>query len=215
MEEKFVRKGFFSKHFEPIHLAGLRVLKHFLEFFHLFPSRPLFKFSFIFSLLLSLVSISLLSSLSLFSLLFHLLCCLSSFIFSCLLVLSRLLSSCLVSLSLSLFLCLSVPVSMCCCGVVCVWCGRGTLKTPVCTFKTSPCVPAWCRYTRWGVLNAHTGRGACVCVCGGGRREGGGGQRDTPTTHTTHNEQTHNTHRTRKVASSVLLTKICPRRVIT
>ena len=35
-------------------------------------------------------------------------------------------------------------------------------------------------------------------------------------THTTHNTQTHNTqHRTRKVASSVLLTKICPRRVIT
>ena len=99
-----------------------------------------------------------------------------------------------------------------------VWCG--TLKNlrvyiqnvPVCT----------------GTTPVHTERGRCVCVWweegGGGRGKGEGVLRDTPTPtpthctptiHTMHNEQTHNTqHRTRKVASSVLLTKICPRKVI-
>ena len=138
MEEKFVRRGFFSKHFGLIHLAGLRVLKNFLD---LFTSFHLSSFS---SHLFS-------------SLLFHLL-------FTCLassLVFSRLSShmslhmscffSCLVSslfLCLSLCLCLCVNLSVLCgvCGVpVCTFKKRlrvSVQNASVCRFKTSPCVPA-------------------------------------------------------------------------
>ena len=84
--------------------------------------------------------------------------------------------------------------------------------------------------THGSVLNLHTvmvtlaGVVPVHTVCGEGEKGGRGVQRDTPTpthctpttTHATHNEQAHNTqHTTRKVASSVLLTKICPRKVIT
>ena len=92
----------------------------------------------------------------------------SSFIFSCLFVLSRLLSCCLVlsCLSLSLFsLSLSLSVPLCPClrvllwWLLCrvVWCG--TLKTTVCTFETSPCVPAPRPHevTLAGVVPVHTG----------------------------------------------------------
>ena len=133
--------------------------------------------------------------------------------------------------SFSVFLlCLSLSLSpcdvVCCwCVVSCMslwsWCVRavwcGTLKNPVCTFKTSPCVPA----PRPNVV-LHTKRG--VGRGGGGWRED---QRDTPTptpnththtntdanTHTLHTNNTRNAqrtneqHTTRKVSSPVLLTK--------
>ena len=88
------------------------------------------------------------------------------------------------------------------------------------------CLRAWCRYTRGRFECAHGGRferthgerGGCV----GERGEGVSvthqhqHQHIAHQRHTTHDEQTHNTqHRTRKVALSVLFTKICPRRVIT
>ena len=120
--------------------------------------------SFIFSLLVS----SLFSSLVLiFSSLLVLsrvlssslvLSCLSSFIFSCLLVLSCLVLSCLsfsvfflclLSLCLSLSVCPCLSLSPCVVVVVVVVssvhvcrCGRGVVWHAVCTFKTSPCVPA-------------------------------------------------------------------------
>ena len=98
----------------------------------------------------------------------------------------------------------------------------------------------WCRYTRGRFECTHGEKGG-VRGCGGTGEEGReGGQRDTPTptpthTHThqhtrqhphiahqqrtqrtTHKRTTHNTqHRTRKESSQALLTKICPRRVIT
>ena len=124
-----------------MHLAGWRVLKHFLKkkeifsliSFHLYLSSfsllsSLFIFSFIFSCLLSLLS-------SLFSSLDLLFSCLVSPLSSSLAFLSCLVFS---SLVLSLFLCLSlclslfVLVTVCCCGgcccVVCVCrCGRGVL----------------------------------------------------------------------------------------
>ena len=74
------------------------------------------------------------------------------------------------------------------------------------------------------VLNVHTGRAVGVC---GGEEGGEGGfsvthrHQHQHIAHQQHTQRkkskTHNTqHRTRKVASSVLLTKICPpRRVIT
>ena len=97
-----------------------------------------------------------------------------SSLFSCLvffcLVLSllfRLLFSlcpCLLPLSLSV----SVSVSVwCVCVVLCgVWCGVSTPHVSVCTFKTSPCVPAprahmlkhvcaWCRYKRGRFERTH------------------------------------------------------------
>ena len=112
---------------------------------------------------------------------------------------------------------------------MCVWCGVvwcGTLKTPVCTFKTSPCVPAprphvvtragvvpahtgtFLNVHKEGVLNVHTGRGVCV---GRGRRggrgeEGRGGQRDTPTPTQTHCTPT--TQNTQGVIASCA-TKTC------
>ena len=178
---------------------------------------------------------SLVSFISLFSSLLSL-SCLSSL---CLLSLS-----CFsVSLCLNVPVCLSVPISVCCCGGCCcgrgvwswcvrvVWCGTLCIQNvPVCTSTTPACGNTYGHGTgtHGDVWNVHTGarferifgeRSKCVCV---GKWRG---QRDTPTTtsthctpvtHKTHNEETHNTqHRTRKVASSVLLTKICPREVIT
>ena len=83
---------------------------------------------------------------------------------------------------------------------------------------------AWCRHTRGRFECAHGVRFERKHGERMGEGEGGvrGGQRETPTptpthcpttTHTTHKGETHNTqHRTRKVASSVLFTKICFRR---
>ena len=124
----------------------------------------------LFDLLSSLVLSSPLSS----SLVFF------SSVFSCLLFL------CLLSLSLSVSavsqcLCLLVVLWSCCCCVVVY-----TLKTPVCTFKTSPCVPA---------------PPTCGNTCGRGAG--------------THGDVL-NAHTGEQVGSSpVLLTKICPHRVIT
>ena len=161
--------------------------------------------SFIFSLLSSLFS--LLSSLLFSSLL---LSRLSSFIFSCLLVLFHLLLS---SLVLSLFRCLSFSVFFLCllslspCCVVwcvslwswCCWClvcvCFGTVKkreknlcgfknASVCTFKTSP---VYAGNTRTRVSTCARGAGIHGDVLNG------------------HTEG-------RAVSSSVLLTKICPRR---
>ena len=156
------------------------------------------------------------------------------------LLLSRLLLSCPVSLSLSLFLCLSlslsVPVcpcrSLCCCGGCCclvcmsLWSWCGTLKTP-CVLSKRPRVYRTCgrgagahgdvlNLHTAGVLNVHTERGV-------------GGEEGVSVTHQhqhqhTHEDPhnahqqhtTHNTrHRTREVSSPVLLTKICPRKVVT
>ena len=136
---------FFSKHFGLIHLAGLRVLKHFLEKNHLYLFISPFilslfffilslLFSFIFSLLFRPVSSCLAHSLFLSSLFSSFDLLLSCLLFSSL-VFSFLYLSCLsfsVSLCLSLFLsvslcfclslslCLSVSVSTC--GTTC---GRG------------------------------------------------------------------------------------------
>ena len=96
---------------------------------------------------------------------------LSCLVLSCL-VLSCLVLSCLVLSFSVFFLCLSLSLSPCdvvcdsACGVcrcvVCcavVWCVCGTLKTPVCRFKTSPCVPAPRAHveTHVRVVPVHTG----------------------------------------------------------
>ena len=119
-----------------IHLAGLRVLKHlpkkfsslFISIFLHFLDVSIF--SFIFSFLLS----------SLFSLLFScldlLFSCLSFSLFS---FLSSFILSCSLCLCVSVCLCLLCLDVMWCVVVCAVWCG--TLKTSVCTFKTSPCMP--------------------------------------------------------------------------
>ena len=181
MEENSSDGDFFSKHFGLIHLAGLRVLKHF--FFLKKPSFLSFRFIsvslhflfhllfilslfFILSFFFTLLVLSLLFSRSslLFSLAF-------SFIFTCLfsplssprfsfIVSSSLFLSCpvlSVSLSLSVSLCLRVVLCcvlcLCCvCGVVCGAAWHAE-KTSVCRFKTSPCVPA----PRAHVVPVHTG----------------------------------------------------------
>ena len=162
-------------------------------------------FSFIFSFMCSLL-LSPLSSLF------------SSLLLSCLVssLAFFLLPSCLVSSSLSLSL--SVPVCPCLrvllwwlllclvCMSLWSWCVRavwcGTLKTPVCTFKTSPCVPAPRAHafqhtcgrgagTHGDVLNVHTG--GRFERSHGEREEAG--QRDTPThTHQHPHAATTNTH---------------------
>ena len=141
MEEKFVRKGFiFSKHIGLIHLADLRVLKHFSTL-----SLP-------FSHFLSLFSLPRLFSLLNFSL---------HFFFISVDLFSLLLLSCGVAVCVAVWF-VGVVVCRCGCGCGCgVLCG--TLKTPVCTFKTSPCVPAprpcqkkWTCGTHGDVLNVHT-----------------------------------------------------------
>ena len=145
------RDFFFSKHFGLIHLAGLRVLKHF--FFLKKSSLSLFISPFILSLLFRPVSslVLLILSSCLLSSLLSIFSCLvsSSLFFSCLLfsflVLSLFLCLSLslsVSLCLSLFLSVSVSVWCCvlccvlCCVVcvgvgvvwVCVWCGVGLAR---------------------------------------------------------------------------------------
>ena len=153
-------RNFFSKHFGLIHLAGLKVLKHFWKKNHLYLSSfP----PFIFSLLFHPVSTLVLLILSSFSSCFF--SCLAHFLFlsslfssfdlllSCLvfsfLLLSSLFFSCLVSLSLSLSvslslsLFLSVSVSVWCCVLCCVvWCVArlGTQKTPPCVDSKLPSV---------------------------------------------------------------------------
>ena len=108
------------------------MLKHFVKKKISFISFHLSIFYFIFSFI--------------FSLLFHLVS--SSLVLSCL-------SFCLLSLSLCLRVLLwwwlLCPGVVCCCVCVrAVWCG--TLKNPVCTFKTSPRV-----VTLAGVVPVHTG----------------------------------------------------------
>ena len=182
MEEQFVRRGlFFSKHVGLIHLAGLRVLKHFPEknFFHLYLIIFLLMFSLLFHLLssflfhrlslLHLVSslvLLLLSSclLSIFSSLpfslFHLLSSLplSSLVSS--LLFHLLLPSCLVSSSpvLSLFLCpsFSVPLCLCLCLSLCLRVMLCVVCCVVCVVVVVVCacgvVCVWCVF------------GVCVCV---------------------------------------------------
>ena len=159
---------FFRNNVGLIHLAGLRVLKHFSKKKSAFSPRfiSLFIFSFIFSLLFHLLSsFSLSSSLSsLFSLLsslvlsflFHLLFAfLYCLVFSCLVLFCLLLSSPLLSLLCRLlfsvpvfFLCLCLSLSPCgvvvvllCCVLSCVVvCVVWHRENPVCPLKTCPCV---------------------------------------------------------------------------
>ena len=123
---------------------------------------------------------------------FSLLSSLFALLLSFLLLFRLLCLSLSLSLSVSVCLCLSPWCCVLCCGVVCavLWCGVKRWKTPcvhskhsrvyvqnipVCTFKTSPCMPAqrahmlkhvcaWCRYTlgrfertHGDVLNGHKG----------------------------------------------------------
>ena len=180
---------FFQNIFGLIHLAGLRVLKHFFEKNHLFllfsslhflfhsPFHLLFHPVFLLHLVLLLLSSCPLSSLLsifsslVFNLLFHLhLSLLSSFIFLFLLfhclVFSFLVLSCLVSLSLSLSLFLSVSVSLCLRVVWCVWCVLCFVLC--CVVCGVVCGAAWhaettslCRFT------TSTTR-TCVTRCGRG-----------------------------------------------
>ena len=163
-------EGIFSKHFGLIHLAGLRVLKHFfgkkttsisLHFpFHLLSSFSSCFFSCLAHSLFFFV-LSLLLSCSFSLLVFSLL--LSSLFFSCLVSLS-------LSLSVSLCFCLSLsPCGVVCCVVCCVvlCCVCGVVcgaawhaeNASVCRFKTSPCEPAPRAHVlpHAGVVPVHTG----------------------------------------------------------
>ena len=143
-----MRKGFFSKHFGLIHLAGLRVLKHFSKKNHL--SFISLSSSCLFSCLVSSLFLS-----SLFSSLDLLFSCLvsplsSSHVSSLLfhLLLSFLVSplSCSRFLSVSLSLSLSVSVSVWCCVL---WCCVVCVVVVVVLLLVVVCVRV------------------CVCVCCG------------------------------------------------
>ena len=170
---------FFSKHFGLIHLAGLRVLKHFFLKKSSFPSFLFSSFSLSFSLSSSLHLVSLLhlsscplsSLLSIFSslvfnLLFHLhVSLLSSFISSFLLFhllvssldLSRLFFflSCLVSLSLSLSLSLCLYLFLSSFSVC--------LSLSLSSFSVS--VSVWC-CVLWCVWRVCCVVLCVLCVCG-------------------------------------------------
>ena len=117
---------------------------------------------------------------------------------------ASLFSSLLLSLHLS---CLSSYMSVCRRVCLCVWCGVvvvcavwcGTLKTPCVDSKTPPCVdskrPRVCRQ------HAHM----CFSICACCRHTRGRFE-------STHGDVFESTH---GWSSSVLLTKICPRGVIT
>ena len=131
-------KGIFSKYFGPIHLAGLRGLKHF--FFHFFLNPLFFHLSLCSSCLFSCLACSLFLSSLFSSLLFSsLLSPLSSF----LAFLSCLFFSCLVlslslSLSLSFSLCLRVMLCVVLCGVCRWW--------------------SWCCWWSWCVFGVRVAR---------------------------------------------------------
>ena len=172
---------FFSKHFGLIHLAGLRVLKHFLEkkitfSFHFLCHLSLLLHpvsSFLFHLLSSFSSclfssLALLSSCLLSSLLSLLFSCLeSSLVFlspsslSCL-VLSCTVFSCLV-LSLFLCLCLSlVSVSVLSLSLSLSLCLRVMLCVVLCGVCRCGRGVVWWSWCVWCVCSC-----VCVCVCCG------------------------------------------------
>ena len=104
-----------------------------LSFFIFLMFRSSLSFSLFFSPLSSLFS----SLVLIFSpLVFHFL---SSLLFSLFSSLSSFILSCSLCLCVSVCLCLLCLDVMWCVVVCAVWCG--TLKTSVCTFKTSPCMP--------------------------------------------------------------------------